>query len=119
MTAQHIAPGGPLIPRPERTPGALRVALAQVAPHRLAEMERQKDEAISLAARTGSLGPIMQFLETWAVAVEIARIPSSAARLRTAEYTAQTVDQGDPAWRGAMDEIRTLHSSAGESLTRE
>ncbi|MFJ4832390.1 hypothetical protein ACIP79_21180 [Streptomyces sp. NPDC088747] len=119
MTAQHIEPGGPLIRRPERTPGALRVALAQVAPHRLAEMERQKDEAITLAARTGSLGPITQFLETWAVTIEIARIPSAAARLRAAEYTAQTLGPEDPAWRGAMDEIRTLHSSAQESLTRE
>ena len=119
MTAQRIEPGGPLIPRPERTPGALRVALAQVAPHRLAEMEQQKDEAIALAARTGSLGPITQFLETWAVAIEIARTPSAAARLRTAEYTAQTLDREDPAWRGAMDDIRTLHSSARESLTSE
>ncbi|MFI1734290.1 DUF6247 family protein [Streptomyces acidicola] len=119
MTAQHIEPVGPLISRPERTPAALRVALAQVAPHRLAEMERQKDEAITLAARTGSLGPITQFLETWTVAIEIARIPAAAARLRAAEYTAQTVDHGDPAWHGAMDEIRHLHSTARESLARE
>lgn len=75
MTAHHIEPGEPLIPRPERTPAALRVALAQVAPHRLPDMERQKDEAIALAARAGSLGPITQFLETWAEAIEIARIP--------------------------------------------
>ncbi|MBA4864887.1 hypothetical protein H1V43_26760 [Streptomyces sp. PSKA54] len=119
MTAQHIEPGGPLIPRPERTPAALRVALAQVAPHRLAEMERQKDEAIALAARTGSLGPIVQFLETWAVVVEIARVPAMAARLRAAEYTAQSVDRDDPAWRTAMDEIHALHSTTRESLVRE
>ncbi|MFD7880220.1 hypothetical protein ACFV5G_40170 [Streptomyces sp. NPDC059766] len=119
MTAQHIEPGGPVVPRPERTPVALRVALAQVAPHRLPAMERQKDEAIALAARTGSLGPITQFLETWAVAIEIARTPSTVARLRAAEYTAQSVDRDDPAWRDAMDEIHTLHVWARESLARD
>lgn len=44
----------PTAPRPERTPAALRVALAQVAPHRLGEMERQKDEAVALAAQTAA-----------------------------------------------------------------
>lgn len=119
MTAQPFEPDGPLIPRPERAPAVLRVALAQVAPHRLAEMERQKDEAIALAARTAGLGPIVQFLETWAVVVEIARNPVTVARLRAAEYTAQTVDRADPAWRSAMDEIRILHTNARESLNRD
>ncbi|GGR91650.1 hypothetical protein GCM10010269_33480 [Streptomyces humidus] len=118
MTAQHMEPDGPLVSRPERTPAALRVALAQVAPHRLPEMERQKDEAIALAARTGSLGPITQFLESWALAIEIARIPSTASRLRAAEYTAQSVDRDRPAWRDAMDEIHALHVWARESLAR-
>ncbi|WP_327345155.1 DUF6247 family protein [Streptomyces europaeiscabiei] len=119
MIAAHVGPGVPVTARPERTPPALRAALEQVAPHRLGEMERQKDEAITLAARTGSLGPITRFLETWAVAVEIARIPASAARLRTAEHTARTVDHDDPAWREAMDEIHDLHSTARKSLDRD
>ncbi|UUU22941.1 DUF6247 family protein [Streptomyces sp. DSM 40750] len=119
MTAAYVEPGEPVISRPETTPPALRVALARVAPHRLGEMERQKDEAITQATRTGSLRPIAQFLETWAVAVEIARVPASAARLRAAEHTARTVDHDDPAWREAMDEIRDLHSAARESLHRE
>ncbi|MFE7834668.1 DUF6247 family protein [Streptomyces sp. NPDC057474] len=119
MIAAHVGPGAPVASRPERTPPALRAALEQVAPHRLGEMERQKDEAITLAARTGSLGPITRFLETWAVAIEIARIPASAARLRAAEHTARTVDHDDPAWREAMDEIHDLHSAARKSLNRE
>ncbi|MEU1251960.1 DUF6247 family protein [Streptomyces chartreusis] len=118
MTAQPFEPDGPLIPPPERTPAALRIALAQVAPHRLAQMESEKDEAIALAASSANLGPIMQFLENWAVVVEIARNPAAAARLRAAEYTAQTVDREDPAWRAAMDEIRVLHTDAQESLKR-
>ncbi|MDT0571080.1 hypothetical protein RM704_27065 [Streptomyces sp. DSM 3412] len=119
MIAAHVGPGAPAASRPEWTPTALRAALEQVAPHRLGEMERQKDEAITLAARTGSLGPINRFLETWAVTVEIARIPACAARLRAAEHTARTVDHDDPAWREAMDEIRDLHSAARQSLDRQ
>ncbi|MEU3374921.1 hypothetical protein ACFYM2_00355 [Streptomyces sp. NPDC006711] len=117
MSAQHTEPGGPLVPRPERSPAALRVALAQVAPHRLAEMELQKDEAIALAARTASLGPIVQFLESWAIVIEIARFPAIAARLRSAEYAAQVLDRDDPAWREALEEIRAVHLMARESLT--
>ncbi len=49
-------------PRPERTPDALRLALARVAPHRLAEMEAQKNEAFALAAEHDELGPIRQWL---------------------------------------------------------
>ncbi|MEV7238758.1 hypothetical protein AB0N06_34020 [Streptomyces sp. NPDC051020] len=119
MTAQHIDPAGPLIPRPQRTPAALRIAVAQLAPHRLGEMEQQKDAAIVLAAETGSLGPIMQFLESWAVAVEIARLPVAATRLHSAEYAVQNLNRDDPAWRAAMDEIRNLHTSARESLAGE
>ncbi|MFD9138350.1 DUF6247 family protein [Streptomyces bottropensis] len=118
MIAERAGSGACVAARPERTPGALRAALERVAPHRLGEMERQKDEAITLAARTGSLGPITRFLETWAVTVEIARIPATAARLRTAEHAARTVGHDDPAWREAMDEIRDLHAEALESLDR-
>ncbi len=62
---------------------------------------------------------MLQFLESWAVTVEIARLPGTAARLRAAEYTAQNTDRDDPAWQAAMDEIRALHSAARESLAHE
>jgi hypothetical protein len=39
-----------LIPPPAHTPEALRAALAVVAPHRLPEMEHQKNEVFALAA---------------------------------------------------------------------
>ncbi|MET7971534.1 hypothetical protein [Streptomyces mirabilis] len=44
------------------------------------------------------------------MAIEIARTPASAARLRAAEYTAQSVDRGDAAWRDAMDELHAVHA---------
>ncbi|MET7777389.1 MULTISPECIES: hypothetical protein [Streptomyces] len=53
------------------------------------------------------------------MAIEIARTPASAARLRAAEYTAQSVDRGDAPWRGAMDELHAVHAWAHESLARE
>ncbi|MFD9359685.1 hypothetical protein [Streptomyces sp. NPDC060031] len=47
-----------LIPRPERTAGALRVALARVDASRLDEMQRTMDEAFSQAIDHKSLAPI-------------------------------------------------------------
>lgn len=41
--------GHELAPRPEQTPDALRAALAVVAPARLPEMQRTKDEAFAKA----------------------------------------------------------------------
>jgi hypothetical protein len=118
MSAQpeHPAYDEPLIARPERTPAALRTALAQVAPHRLPEMERQKDEVIDLAARSGQLAPIIQFLDAWAAVVEIARLPAAAARLRAAEHAVQNLDRHDPSWQEAMADIRSLQSAARQAV---
>ncbi|MEU6342987.1 hypothetical protein ABZ883_18835 [Streptomyces sp. NPDC046977] len=101
-----------LIARPGRTPDALRMALAQVAPHRLAEMERQKNEAIALSVESGSIEPLRGFLAAWAVHVEIARDLGTAARLRSAEHAAQTLDRDDPLWREATAEIRAIFDEA-------
>ncbi len=119
LTAQHVDQPGPLVPWPQRTPTALRVALAQVAPHRSAEMEREEDEVIALAAQTGSLGPITQFLETWAITVEIARFPAGAARLRTAEYTAQILDKDDPGGRPWPRSVPSTHPRGNLSRMSE
>ncbi|MGW0575582.1 hypothetical protein ACWD25_06340 [Streptomyces sp. NPDC002920] len=48
--------GQDLIPRPERTPEAVRTALARIAPHRLDEMERHKEQAQHQAALTAVHG---------------------------------------------------------------
>ncbi|MEU1615979.1 hypothetical protein ABZ479_01615 [Streptomyces sp. NPDC005722] len=98
MTTRPEHHGAELIARPARTPDALRTALAQVAPHRLAEMERQKNEAIAFSVDSGSIEPLRGFLTAWAVHVEIARDLDTAGRLRPAEHAAQTLDRDDPAW---------------------
>ncbi|MFF4156777.1 hypothetical protein [Streptomyces sp. NPDC001678] len=100
---KHIE--GELIARPERTPDALRMALARLAPHRLADMEKQKNEAFQIAAQTNSLGPIQGWLTIWAGEVEVERRPDLMARRREAEGVVQTRDRDDPEWRAAMDEI--------------
>ncbi|MFI5807185.1 hypothetical protein [Streptomyces sp. NPDC051561] len=118
MTAQrHPSPASqPLLPRPDRTTAALRSAVARLMPAKLPEMEHQTEEALSLAARTGTLAPLTSFLESWAVTVEIARIPAAAEQLRAAEYKVRAVRPDDPAWRTAMDEIGQLHATARDAL---
>ncbi|TVL89128.1 hypothetical protein [Streptomyces sp. SAJ15] len=108
-------PTGDLIPRPERTPEALRTALARIAPHRLAEMERQKNEAFSLAAEHNALGPIHQWLSIWAAEVEVERRPDLSGRRRNAEHAVHTLDKDDPAWRAAMDELRAVLDEARDA----
>jgi hypothetical protein len=112
MTIQPEQSDPELIPRPERTPDALREALAKVAPHRLPEMEQQKNEAIALAVASGSIAPLRGFLITWAVHIEIARRLDTASRLRAAEHCAQTLPKGAPEWKSAMEEIRAMFDSA-------
>lgn len=94
-----------LIPRPTRTPDALRLALARIAPHRLGEMDRQKNEAFALAAEHNTLAPIRQWLTVWAGEVEIERRPDLSLRRRAAERSCQSLDRDDPAWRAAMAEM--------------
>ncbi|MFF8642376.1 hypothetical protein [Streptomyces sp. NPDC015345] len=72
--------GHELVPRPEQTPDALRAALAIVAPARLPEMQRTKDEAFAKAVEWQSLSPVQSWVLAWARDIEIARRPDLAAR---------------------------------------
>ncbi|MFG2695991.1 hypothetical protein [Kitasatospora sp. NPDC048407] len=105
MTAQpdhSVHPDDELIPRPQKTPDALRAALAAVAPHRLPEMAEQQDEVFALAVRAGSIDPLRVFLNTWAAHIEVARHLDTAARMRAAEHAVQTLDRDDPRWSEAI-----------------
>ncbi|MFG2980252.1 DUF6247 family protein [Streptomyces sp. NPDC048258] len=108
--------GRELIPRPEHTPDALRIALARIAPHRLDEMERQKNTALALAAEHDTLGPIHGSLKTWAREVEIERRPDLFERRRRALATVHaTGSNADPAFRPAMEDLRAVEAEAEES----
>lgn len=115
MTAQ---PHGsePIIPRPERTVGALRVALAQVAPYRIAEFEAQKDQALDQAAQQSSVSPVQMFLLAWSRDIEIERHPATATRYRNAVHAAQVLDRGDPDWKPAMDEVSRILGEAMQAV---
>lgn len=116
MSAHPVEPpAGSPIPRPERTPESLRLALARVAPHRLGEMETQKNEAFALAAEHNNLGPIHQWLTIWAGEVEIERRPDLTARRRNAEHAIHTLDRDAPAWRSAMKELLAVVNEAREA----
>lgn len=112
MTTQPVHDGGALIPRPEKTFPALRAALAQVAPSRLAEMTSERDTVFTMATQSNSFGPIAMFQLKWATVIEVERFPGTARRLHAAERAAQSLDREDPAWRAAMDEIREIMDAA-------
>ncbi|MEV0278107.1 hypothetical protein AB0I22_17235 [Streptomyces sp. NPDC050610] len=112
MSSQPVHGGGELIPRPDKTFPALRAALAQVAPGRLAEMATERDTVFTMATQSNSFGPIAMFQLKWAAIIEIERRPDLVGRLRAAERAAQELDRDDPAWRAAMDEVRAVMDGA-------
>ncbi|MFE2426703.1 hypothetical protein ACFXJ5_08105 [Streptomyces sp. NPDC059373] len=116
MGAQPAHHDGPTIPRPDRTPDALREAIARVAPHRLSEMEKEKNETLALAVQENSIGPIHMFLLRWAVAVEIERFPETSKRLHRAEQVAADSADADLARRAVREAgeiIRAAHRELG------
>ena len=89
MSAQPEQRGQGLIPRPDRTPAALRAALTAIAPRLLPMMEAAKDRALAEAVEHGSIEPIHAFLAHWAAVIEIERFPDLAAAYHQAEYMAR------------------------------
>ncbi|MFD8520358.1 DUF6247 family protein [Streptomyces capillispiralis] len=112
MSVQHSETAGdrPLIPRPERTPGALRAACAVVAPDLLAAYDQAKDEALAEAVEHGSLKPVHAYLSHWAALIEIERHPATAKEYHRAEYLARIATTADEARR---------HLGTASSLYRE
>ncbi|MEU5809769.1 hypothetical protein [Streptomyces sp. NPDC047718] len=109
---------GELIPRPERTPDAVRVALARIAPHRLDEMERHKNRALAAAISSNKIGHLQHWLTHWAAEVEIERRPDLAARRSRALAAVQgTASRDDPAFRPAMDELRAVEDEAARAVS--
>lgn len=100
------------IPRPDKSFPALRAALAQVAPSRLAEMMSERDTVFTMATQSNSFGPIAMFQLKWATVIEVERFPDAARRLHAAERAAQTLNKEDPEWQAAMDEIREIMQAA-------
>jgi hypothetical protein len=73
------------------SPEALRAALTELAPQRLADFDEARAKATTQAREATDPTPLRVFTETWAVEVAIERDPDAAARLRTLEHKADTV----------------------------
>jgi hypothetical protein len=109
--------GSDLIPAPAQTPEALRAALVQVAPHRLREMEGQKNEVFALAVESGSIAPLRTFISAWAAHIEIARNLESAVQLRAGEHLMQVLDPATEQWGQAARECADLFDAAYAKAT--
>ncbi|MFG3207583.1 hypothetical protein [Streptomyces sp. NPDC048192] len=110
--------GHELIPRPERTPAAVRTALARLAPHRLSEMEQHKEEALGAALQDGKIGHLQYWLTYWQTQVEIERRPDLRSRYQAALASVHTTDtRDDPDFRAAMAELRAVESEARQAVS--
>jgi hypothetical protein len=117
MTAQPVAPhdGDPLIPMPDKTPAALRVAVTRLDPvSALPQFDKHWEDATREARDTFTLTSCRAFLEHWFTWVAVHRRPDVAARL--AEYeriVAASDDRGER--RAAAAEISRILATAQES----
>ncbi|WP_372346649.1 hypothetical protein [Streptomyces sp. KL116D] len=118
MTAQTH---GPLdrdeMPRPERTPAGVRMALARIAPHRLSEMERHKEEALAAGLRSGNIQHLSSWLDWWMAEVEIER--RTDLRMRRDKALAavhESAGTDDPAYINAMAELRQIQDTVRRDL---
>ncbi|MGA5417391.1 DUF6247 family protein [Streptomyces pseudogriseolus] len=120
MSVQHGESAGdrPLIPRPERTPGALRAACTVVAPGLLAAYDQAKDQALAEAVEHGSLKPVHAYLSHWATLLEIERHPATAREYHRAEYLAQIAATADEA-REHLRTASSLYRAAAEAVRAE
>ncbi len=112
MSTQPFHSTGELIPRPQKTPEALRAALAELDPARLAEMAASKDDAFALAAQTGRISHIHAWITWWASVVEVERRVDLRTRMREAEHLAKTLDGDDPRSPAAMSEMLAIMDEA-------
>ncbi len=117
MTAQPVGPhdGDPLIPMPDKTPAALRVAVTRLDPAgALPQFDRHWEEATREARDTFTLTPCRAFLEHWFTWVAVHRLPTLAARLTECERIVATSDDRAER-RAAAAEISRILATAEES----
>ncbi len=107
-----------LIPRPEGTPAAVRIALARIAPHRLGEMEQHKEQALGAALQDGKIGHLQYWLTYWQAQVEIERRPDLRSRYQAALVAVHNAgSRDDPEFRTAMAELRTIETEARQAVS--
>ncbi|MEV7284450.1 DUF6247 family protein [Streptomyces sp. NPDC093252] len=117
MGLEHTEGAGdrPLIPRPERTPDALRAACAVVAPQLLPAYDKAKDQALAEAVEHGSLAPVHACLRHWSALIEIERHPRTAKEYHRAEYLAQLATSPEEA-RGHLADAAGIYRDAVQAV---
>ena len=85
MTAHATENDQVIPPMPERTPDALRAAIAEHAPELLPDFDRHWKRVI---ADTFKLGPVPAFMARWWIEYAIARDPELDAHLHDLELRA-------------------------------
>ncbi|MFD7589130.1 hypothetical protein ACFV84_27280 [Kitasatospora sp. NPDC059811] len=109
--SQPVSNGAELIPQPEKTPAAIKAALAVVAADRLPEMVEGQTRAMAAAIEAGSVNPIRAFVAHWAAVVEIERVPATALAYHRANYLANHAATTEECRRHAT-EVAVLYRSA-------
>lgn len=117
MTVRPVGPhdGDPLIPLPDKSPAALRVAVTRLDPAgALPRFDRHWEEATPEARDTFILTPCRAFLEHWFMWVVIHRLPTLATRLAECERIVATSDDRAER-RAAAAEINRILATTQES----
>jgi len=103
-----------VVPMPERTPVAIRAAVARLDVPVLSRFEAEWTAATAQARDEYSVMPVLHFVEKWWLWVAVRRWPELAARLRECERRAATADDLMAA-RAASAEIGEILRAAADA----
>lgn len=111
MTTVTAPPAEPLIPMPEKSPAALRIAVARLDPEALPTFDAHWTDAMVQARDEYSLLPGRHFVDHWWAWVAVQRWPERAARFRECEQIVET-SEDRAARRAASAELGRILASA-------
>ena len=117
MFAMEVSiPAGaqPVLPQPERTPVAVRAAIARLDPAALARFEEDWAATMTRAREEYSVLPVRQLVEHWWLWVAVTRWPALAARLRECEQIVARSDDRATR-RAASAEIGAILQTAAQA----
>ncbi|GAA3040122.1 hypothetical protein GCM10020229_59100 [Kitasatospora albolonga] len=98
---------------------AIRAVITSVAPYRLLELERERDQAFTRALGADSLVPVHDFLERWRSVAAVERDLATAARLHLAECSARSGQDPDERRESALEIAAVLLTVAAELTAPE
>lgn len=107
------APTAPA-PLDEASFAAIRAVITSVAPYRLLELERERDQAFTRALGTDSLVPVHDFLTRWRAVATVERDLATAARIHLAECSARSGQDPDERRESALEIAAVLLTVAAE-----